>query len=114
VIPALTPACALLLPRLAASALREATRSFSVPLPLEAIVIVPRPILSAAETIDAARALVQLVARAQLGQIRGRLAVARAVRSQVAWLRTHGTVYSRSEAYLTDAEYGARSLEVAS
>lgn len=113
-IPALTPACALLLPRLAASALREATRSFSVPLPLEAIVIVLRPVLSATETLDAARALVQLVARAQLGQIRGRLAVARAVRNRAAWLRVYGTVYSRSEAYLTDAEYGARSLEVAS
>ena len=76
--------------------------------------IVLRPVLSAAETIDAARALVQLVARAQLGQIRGRLAVARAVRARAAWLRTYGTVYSRSEAYLTDAEFGARSLEVAS
>ena len=113
-IPALTPACALLLPRLAASALREAVRFLSVPLPLEALVIVLRPILSATETLDAARALVQIVARAQLGQIRGRLAVARAVRTRAAWLRTYGTVYSRSEAYLTDAEYGARSLEVAS
>lgn len=113
-IPALTPACALLLPRLAASTLRETTRSFSVPLPLEALVIVLRPVLSATETLDAARALVEIVARAQLGQIRGRLAVARAVRARAAWLRTYGTVYSRSEAYLTDAEYGAMALEVAS
>ena len=64
-IPALTPACALVLPRLAASALREATRSLSVPLPLEALVKILRPVLSAAETIDAARALVQLVACAR-------------------------------------------------
>jgi len=87
-------------------------RSLSVPLPLEAIVKVLRPVLSAVDTLDAARALVQLVARAQLGQVRGGPAVARAVRTRAAWLRTYGDLIRRTEDTLQAAEHGAGALEV--
>ena len=70
------------------------------------------PRLDAAETYEAARALLRLVARAQMGQIRGRLAVTRAVRSRAAWLRVYGDTYWRTEDTLQAAEHGAMALEV--
>jgi len=72
------------------------------------------PRLDAAETYEAARALLRLVARAQLGQVRGGPAVARAVRTRAAWLRTYGDTYWRTEDTLQAAEHGAMTLEVAS
>ena len=71
------------------------------------------PRLTATQTYEAACALLRLVARAQIGQVRGGPAVARAVRTRAAWLRTYGETYWRSESVLQAAEHGAMALEVA-
>lgn len=70
------------------------------------------PRLTATQTYEAACALLRLVARAQLGQVRGGLAVARAVHARAAWLRTYGDLIRRTEDTLQAAEHGALALEV--